>query len=351
MYMNDNHKDLSELIELYVLGGLSPSEAAELEDHLKQCPSCSEQVSGLREITGLLPLTSESAAPSAGTKDRIPERIHDTDYTVDSEVEETNQEVSDVLEPTEPLAQVNTNEPVQSINTEEALTQQEIVQPSPLPPLGQLEKIDNPDGFLQPVRGSRKSSSRSRSRPRSRSGLGLRILSALLAVAIVILGIYSVQLNRKVNELQLQADLTTTMKQQLQQSEHEASEMQSKLASALKPTQGLKLREAIKFDPASQDIEAQGMATIVVDSQGTHLVVQAEKLPQLQDKEAFQVWLIKGDVKHNAGTFLSHDGTGALYYTFEPGDYKALAITLEPDAYGEQPRGKVILEAEFRASI
>lgn len=325
--MNDNHTDLSELIELYVLGGLSSSEAAELEEHLKQCPSCSEQVSELRDITGLLPLTAEPVSPPDGMKDRAAlGRIPDLGGSLDAVAPVASEEI---IKPIEPLVLASTDELIRSINMSESINQNEIMKPSPTTPQGYSEKEENPDGFLRPTRGSRQSSSR------SRSGLRWRVLSAGLAAAIAVLGIYTVQLNREVNDLQLKADRATTVDQQL-------------LASALKPAQGLRLGEAVKLDPVSQDIAAHGLATIVIDSQGTHLVVQAEKLPQLQDSEAYQVWLIKGDVKHNAGTFLSRDGTGALYYTFDPGDYEMVAITLEPDAYGEQPRGKVILSAPIQ---
>ncbi|WP_254438423.1 anti-sigma factor [Paenibacillus sp. DCT19] len=57
----------------------------------------------------------------------------------------------------------------------------------------------------------------------------------------------------------------------------------------------------------------------------------------------------QGDTPQNAGTFLSHDGTGAVYYTLESGnDYDTVAITLEPDALGDQPRGTMILAAKIK---
>ena len=325
--MNDKHTDLSELIELYVLGGLSSSETAELEEHLKQCPLCSEQVSELRNMTGLPPLAAEPVSPQDGMKDRALGRIPDLSGSLDAAAAVAGEEI---VKPVEPSVLASTDELIRSINMSESIKQNEIMQPSSLTTLQeQLVKEENPDGFLRPTRGSRQSSSR------SRPGLRWRVLSAGLAAAIAVLGIYTVQLNRKVNDLQFKADRTTAVEQQL-------------LAASLKPAQGLRIEEAVKLDPVSQDIIAQGLATIVIDSQGTHLVVQAEKLPQLQNNEAYQVWLIHGDVKHNAGTFLSRDGTGALYYTFEPGDYEMVSITLEPDAYGEQPRGKVILEAPIQ---
>jgi hypothetical protein len=65
--------------------------------------------------------------------------------------------------------------------------------------------------------------------------------------------------------------------------------------------------------PAIPDIVAEGLATIVIDAKGMHLIVQAENLPKLTNDEAFQVWLLKEGKPVNAGTFLTNDGTWALY--------------------------------------
>ncbi|NUU76030.1 hypothetical protein [Paenibacillus xylanilyticus] len=57
----------------------------------------------------------------------------------------------------------------------------------------------------------------------------------------------------------------------------------------------------------------------------------------------------KGDTPQNAGTFLSHNGTGAVYYTlYSVNDYDTVAITLERDAMGDQPRGRMILAAKIK---
>jgi hypothetical protein len=77
--------------------------------------------------------------------------------------------------------------------------------------------------------------------------------------------------------------------------------------------------------------------------------VQAEKLPELRrNNEAFQVWLMKdGGNVLNAGTFVSHIGTGAQFFTLGDAhtDYNQIAFTLEPDAYGSLPRGQAVLVA------
>lgn len=157
--------------------------------------------------------------------------------------------------------------------------------------------------------------------PRSRSW---RYVSLGLAAAVLVLVAYTWQLRGDVDRLQQQIAVNTESRQ------------------------GLKVNEAVSLTPAAKDIVAKGLATIVIDSRGTHLVVQAESLPELNGSEAFQVWLIKGKTNYNAGTFVSRDGNGALYDTFEPQDYDTVAITLEPDAKGETPRGQIVLTAPIK---
>lgn len=151
-----------------------------------------------------------------------------------------------------------------------------------------------------------------------------RYTSIGLVAAVIGLLLYTGQLRQDVNQLEQQMAIRTG------------------------PVQGLKVNEAVTLNPATKDIVARGLASIVVDKSGTHLVVQAENLPELKGTEAFQVWLIKGDNKYSAGTFLSQDGNGALYYSFNPQNYDTVAITLEPDAVGDNPRGKIVLAAALK---
>ncbi|HBU85872.1 MAG TPA: hypothetical protein DEF35_30115, partial [Paenibacillus sp.] len=176
-----------------------------------------------------------------------------------------------------------------------------------------------------------------------------RIASAALAAAALVLGIYAGQLQGQIDSLKQQASGSSAVQEQLAQVQAQNAQLQEQLASSLQPAQGMQTGEAVKLSPATQDIVAQGLATIVIDSKGTHLVVQAENLPTLEGNEAFQVWLIKGDTPQNAGTFLSHNGTGAVYYTLDSAnDYDTVAITLEPDAMGDEPRGTMILAAKIK---
>ncbi|MBD2844535.1 anti-sigma factor [Paenibacillus sp. IB182496] len=114
----------------------------------------------------------------------------------------------------------------------------------------------------------------------------------------------------------------------------------------------LQVENVVSLDAGTADIVARGLATIVIDSAGTHLIIQAEQLPALQNEEAFQVWLLKDGQPASAGTFLTHDGTGALYHTIAAAEseYDTIAITLEPDAQGNEPRGPIVLSAPLTSA-
>jgi hypothetical protein len=152
------------------------------------------------------------------------------------------------------------------------------------------------------------------------------MMTIALSAAVIVLALYSAQLTRDVQDLK------------------------SYIAKAGQPAAASKVEEAVALSPAANDSTAKGLATIMLDSKGTHLVIQAEKLPEIKGNQAFQVWLLKDKKPVNAGTFLSKDGNGALYYTFEPNGYDTIAITLEPDALGKEPRGTVILTAPIKVT-
>ncbi|MDO7906684.1 anti-sigma factor [Paenibacillus sp. JX-17] len=273
-----------ELAALYVLDALDGDEKEEFEKLLEQSEEARRLVAELREVTELLPFAAEEASPPAGMKGRV----------------------------------------LGSILGERTELQSSSVTEAPLP-------VQMPAAQHQPAPAGETA----RTVPVSRGSRGWRWLSAGLAAAAILLGVYTVQLNERVGNLQEQADAAA----------RQAAGLESRLAAAQQPAGTARMGEAVKLSPAAEDVVAQGLATIVIDSKGTHLVVQAENLPKLQGTEAYQVWLIKGDAKQSAGTFESNQGSGALYYTFEPNGYDTVAITLEPDDKGTQPRGKLILAA------
>jgi anti-sigma-K factor RskA len=148
-----------------------------------------------------------------------------------------------------------------------------------------------------------------------------------LSAAVLILGVYSYNLQQDISDLK------------------------SRIALLDRPAEAAQVNNVVELSSTAKEIVAKGLATIVIDAKGTHLLVQAEQLPELKNNEAYQVWLIKGkETPVNAGTFMTYNGTGGLYYTFNPNNYDTIAITLEPDAHGVMPRGKPVLAAALLKS-
>ncbi|MEY9093941.1 anti-sigma factor domain-containing protein [Paenibacillus sp. RC84] len=305
--------NMCEWLELYMLGGLSQSEREQMEEHLSHCGACKKEREELQAVMDLLPYTAEPAPVPDGMKQRVLGRI------LGSEADHSGQP---------PLTGAS------ALLQEQAQAQNRVTDASAAAELqknaGRAEPEPVPAGEHEPVSARRPAGRRSRTFIRWAAGTGI-------AAAAVILGWVNMQLREDVRSLK-------GLNASLQQS---VSSLQGQLTLAGQPSQASKANKVVKLNPAVEGIVAQGLATIVIDAKGTHLVVQAENLPALRDSQAFQVWLIKGEQKVNAGTFLPQGGSGALYYTFEPQEYDTVAITLEPDAGGTQPRGSLVLAAKI----
>lgn len=281
MRMSEHNEELCELAELYTLGALTAEEMQQFAAHAAECTECRELVEEYQQVLNHLPLASEPVDPPSGMKERILSRVLESGNAGAPAVRpETRLNIQPDAE------RATDREPAKTPPAEQGLPQFSIPEP----------KRTRFRGFLS---------------------LGL-------AVAVLLLVVYTGQLRGNVAELKQQ------------------------LASGTGPLQGLKVNEAVALSPAGEGITAKGTATIVADPTGTHLVLQAEDLPELTGTEVYQVWLIKGDAPVNAGTFISQGGNGALYYSFDPKAYDTIAVTLEPDGAGETPRGKKILAAPIK---
>ncbi|MFC3799055.1 anti-sigma factor domain-containing protein [Cohnella sp. GCM10012308] len=279
--MTQPHDRTCDLLELYVLGGLTEEEALRFEAHLSSCASCREQRHELADIVGLLPAAAEPQPVPEGMKKRILANVLEENVSAGTEPAAST-----------PESQVEARRSIQ-------------------PPSQQTDPTPSAPLFTTTAR---------------RTPAYMKLVTTGLVAALLALLLYAAQLRGQVSDLR------------------------GELADAgSAPVQELKVNQAVKLNPAAADIVATGLATIVIDKNGTHLLVQAEQLPKLQGNEAYQVWLIKGQEKFSAGTFLSDQGTGALYYTLKNGGYDTVAITLEPDAFGDQPRGEIVLAASLSA--
>ncbi len=91
-------------------------------------------------------------------------------------------------------------------------------------------------------------------------------------------------------------------------------------------------------------------AAIIREEESLELVVQAEQLEALEGEQVYQIWLLKEGKPIPAGAFTpSEEGKGNAYYSLEDNteDWDTIAITLEPQAGNETPKGEIVLSSEI----
>ncbi|WNS78411.1 anti-sigma factor [Domibacillus sp. DTU_2020_1001157_1_SI_ALB_TIR_016] len=103
---------------------------------------------------------------------------------------------------------------------------------------------------------------------------------------------------------------------------------------------------------ATEGFNGSAKATMISENQADSVVLQAEQLKSLSGTEAYQVWLIdESGNKVRAGTFRPNEnGSGAVSHAMpeaKNGDWKMIAITLEPTPDSAQPLGDIVLAAEL----
>jgi anti-sigma-K factor RskA len=102
---------------------------------------------------------------------------------------------------------------------------------------------------------------------------------------------------------------------------------------------------------ASEETDSAGIASMVQEDEKMNLVVQTHNMSQVQGKEVYQVWLIEGDKKYRAGTFIPDEkGNGAVVFPVNfPGEHKwdAVAISHEPTPDSKQPKGTIVMASNL----
>jgi hypothetical protein len=324
---NSLHADkMCELMELYALGGLSEEEKAAFERHAVECADCRSQLFELEALVELLPMASEPVKLPAGMRDRVLGRVFNHTASNDGVKKESMAPRSASRSGVQAKSKNNETDPRDwgIVNESRGARRTQ-----PHTDVGAGEK------GLEGNVGER---SRRTVRTDRRTSYW-RWISIGLTAAVLLIGFYGYKLRD--NMKQLQTELASAM--------NELKAAQTELTAMNKPAEALKVNQIVSLNPAAENVVSKGLASIVDDGKGTHLIVQAENLPELQKEQAFQVWLIKDDQPINAGTFYPHNGSGAIYYTFEQKNYDTVTITLEPDAHGEKPRGAIVLAAGLKS--
>lgn len=91
-------------------------------------------------------------------------------------------------------------------------------------------------------------------------------------------------------------------------------------------------------------------AELIEEDGLVNLVVQADRLAELDASQVYQVWLIKDGKPIPAGAFSPNpNGEGASYYQLEEtaAEWDTIAVTLEPKAGNQLPEGEIVLSSEI----
>lgn len=121
----------------------------------------------------------------------------------------------------------------------------------------------------------------------------------------------------------------------------ELSTVENRMSS---PAQMVQTYTIASADPSMAN--ASGNAWIIQSGDQKRLVVNINGLRSTQGNEVYQVWIVRNGERLNAGTFrVSEKGNGILTYTMRDQDveFDQIGVTLEPDPYGDQPRGRKVL--------
>jgi hypothetical protein len=258
--MNRKEHECCQDLLPYLVGELSNQKRNEFEQHVKECPSCRDDLQELQPVWDSLHLSMEEVDPPDDLKAEV-------------------------------FSSIFPSEPGQNMNK---LKQEEKPQKT-------VMKIKRSAGF-------------DRWKSLFSSGLGKISVILLLLLAGVIW-----------NNIHLRGQLLA---------------LQEELAA---PTQIVQVYAMVATD--TQMNEASGNAWVLQSGDQKRLVVHMNGLQSTKGEEAYQVWLIHNGTRHNAGTFrVDETGRGVLTFYFEEPDmqFDSIGITLEPDPYGNQPRGKKV---------
>ncbi|MEC2157824.1 anti-sigma factor [Virgibacillus halodenitrificans] len=106
------------------------------------------------------------------------------------------------------------------------------------------------------------------------------------------------------------------------------------------------IKQSLTLNPSS-GVNAEASALMIEQNEKMNLVIEANNLPPLEGEETYQVWVLKDDQPHRAGTFVTNaEGKGAVSYLLE-GDksWETIAITKEPNANSQKPKGEILLSS------
>lgn len=352
---NQQTDKMCELVELYALNGLSEEEAAEFREHLTTCADCRNQLIELQLVIDLLPEASEPVDVPQGMRERVlgqilGQAVGTVELSESVALAKTSETVRtlEIVQKSEHklVAKGSVKTPDEAVGAEDG-TSDSVGWRSDRSGLQQKQQKQQDDHSIMPSLLGRRVS---RPDKKDRKARYWKVISLGLSGVVIGLGLYTYMLKGAMDSIQSELFAANgVLNGVLNGVQTELNATKEKLAVAAKPADGLQVNTIVALNPTAENFISKGLASIVIDNKGTHLIVQAEDLPQVKQQEAFQVWLIKDNQPVSAGILAPQNGKGVIYFTFEPKDYDTVAITLEPDANGVKPRGTIVLTGGLKS--
>lgn len=95
---------------------------------------------------------------------------------------------------------------------------------------------------------------------------------------------------------------------------------------------------------ASAQPQATATLWVTQANAGSQIVMRFQHLAPTHGKEAYQVWLVRGDTVYSAGVFRPNPSGEAVFSFLLPSTaYEVVAVTLEPQTIDQMPKGPKIL--------
>ena len=285
-------EECEELLGVYVLDVATLEERAAVEQHLADCPTCSQQLQEMRSAVEMLPLAVPQIDPPPYMKDRILSAIR----------ESSQSERQPIVRPFRPVVvpTSGTGVRVEQGGQERRSGQQE---PQPIP-----------------LSGRRVAATQTR---RSRQWLMPLVAAAAIFFLLLSGGLtaWNVSLQHQVTGLQANATNSATN-------------------AVTITTYGVQGTNA-----------APGATGQVVYLPKQHMtVIVMHGLPQLSGTQVYQGWLIKGKQTTSIGLLnVQPDGTATVNYNGDIQGFDAAAVSKEkgPTATPNAPKGAVVAVGSF----
>ncbi|CAG7646238.1 hypothetical protein PAESOLCIP111_05121 [Paenibacillus solanacearum] len=302
--MNEERNRCEQLISFF-LGEMTEEERSAFEEHISDCSVCREELKQLQEAWNALPYSMDPYEPPAELKAEVLGAIfEDSEGTphISDGLPQISDQGLELVQKYEHSEERFEAAPPNELARQQLAGHSERPETQPVPAVRIEPVVKRPESMLERVR-----------RRSARYNVAVVLLILLLGYAGW---------------------------QQLSQWQ-QASRIQPDMRS---PAQVLGAYDLKPFDPSMP--AARGQAWLTKQGGTMLLVLQTSGLPELQDEQAYQVWLVKNGDRVNGGTFrVDAQGNGVLTYKIDESQrsFDTIGITLEPDPTGTKPRGKKVL--------